>query len=111
VKSIPGLPNDKVIDGEIVSLDQKGRPSLNLLQGFGNAQATVFYAFGLMLRCQQVRQGPLQKRQESLSEEVRTLPNLIRYSEVLQHATVRIGAGCAKLTRRMSPFSFLVAGR
>src|SRR5215472_4502668 len=47
-KGIVGLPNDTVIDGEIVALDQEGRPSFNLLQGFGNAQS-VFYAFDLLM--------------------------------------------------------------
>ena len=38
------LPSDTVIDGEIVALDENGRPSFNLLQGFGRAQATVLDA-------------------------------------------------------------------
>jgi ATP-dependent DNA ligase len=33
VKSIAGLPSDTVIDGEIVALDENGRPSFNLPQG------------------------------------------------------------------------------
>jgi ATP-dependent DNA ligase len=39
VKGITNLPNDTVIDGEIVALDENGRPSFNLLQGLGDAQA------------------------------------------------------------------------
>ena len=37
-KGIADLPNDTVIDGEIVALDENGKPSFNLLQGFGGAQ-------------------------------------------------------------------------
>jgi bifunctional non-homologous end joining protein LigD len=33
VKATAELPNDTVIDGEIVALDQHGKPSFNLLQG------------------------------------------------------------------------------
>jgi bifunctional non-homologous end joining protein LigD len=40
-KGIAELTNDTVIDGEVVALDQTGRPSFNLLQGFGEAQAIV----------------------------------------------------------------------
>jgi bifunctional non-homologous end joining protein LigD len=35
-KVIAGLPNDTVIDGEIAALDENGKPSFNLLQGFGD---------------------------------------------------------------------------
>jgi bifunctional non-homologous end joining protein LigD len=48
-KAISNLPNDTVIDGEIVALDGAGRPLFNLLQGFGNARAIVLYAFGLLM--------------------------------------------------------------
>src|ERR1700751_5071857 len=56
VKGLTGLPDDTVIDGEVVALDEHGRPSFNLLQGFGNAQTIVLYAFDLlMLRGKDVR--------------------------------------------------------
>jgi ATP-dependent DNA ligase len=61
VKGLAGLPDDTVIDGEVVALDEHGRPSFNLLQGFGNARAIVLYAFDLlMLRGKDVRMWPLQ---------------------------------------------------
>jgi ATP-dependent DNA ligase len=82
VKGIAGLPNDTVIDGEIVALDESGKPSFNLLQGFGEAQAIVRYAFDLlMLQGKDVRMWPLHDRREQLREIVRPLPDNIRYSE------------------------------
>jgi ATP-dependent DNA ligase len=33
VKGIAELPSDTVIDGEVVALDENGRPSFNLPQG------------------------------------------------------------------------------
>jgi bifunctional non-homologous end joining protein LigD len=79
VEGIAGLLNDTVIDGEIVGLDETGKPSLNLLQGFGNAQAIVLYAFDLlMLRGKDVRLWPLDDR---LNELAQPLPDTIRYSE------------------------------
>ena len=44
VKAIRELPDDTVIDGEIVALDRKGQPSFNSLQGFGTPAETVMCA-------------------------------------------------------------------
>jgi ATP-dependent DNA ligase len=42
------LPNDTVIDGEIVAIDESGRPSFSRLQNFSaNANAITFYAFDM----------------------------------------------------------------
>jgi ATP-dependent DNA ligase len=49
VKGIAELPSNTVIDGEIVALDATGKPSFNLLQGFGaGASAIVLYTFDLL---------------------------------------------------------------
>jgi ATP-dependent DNA ligase len=82
VKGIAELPNDTVIDGEIVALDQNGKPSFNLLQRFGGAEDMVFYAFDLpMFKGKDVRIWPLDDRREQLHEIVLTLPDPVRYSE------------------------------
>ena len=82
MKGIAELRSDTVIEGEIVALDENGRPSINLLQGFGDAQAIVLYAFDLlMLQGKDVRLWPLDDRREQLREIVTTLPAIIRYSE------------------------------
>jgi DNA ligase D-like protein (predicted ligase) len=82
VKGIAELPSDTVMDGEIVALDENGRPSFNLLQGFGTTQAIVLYAFDLlMLRGTDVRMWPLDDRRAQLREIVSPLPDTIRYSE------------------------------
>jgi len=81
-KAIADLPNDIIIDGEIVALDENGKPSFNLLQGFGDARAIVLYAFDLlMLRGKDVRLWRLEDRREQLRETIPTLPDTIRYSE------------------------------
>ena len=49
-KTIAALPLDTIIDGEIVALDENGRPSFDLLQGFGRrAPLMVLYAFDLLM--------------------------------------------------------------
>jgi bifunctional non-homologous end joining protein LigD len=86
-KGIADLPNDTVIDGEIVALDENGRPSFNLLQGFSNVQAIVVYAFDLlMVQGKDVRSCPLDDRWDQLREIVQQLPDTIRYSETFDGA-------------------------
>ena len=82
VRGVSELPNDTIIDGEIVALDEDGKPSFNLLQGFGSPQAIVLYAFDLlMLEGKDVRLWPLDERREQLRQIIAKLPDRIRYSE------------------------------
>jgi ATP-dependent DNA ligase len=82
VRAVAELPDDTVIDGEIVALDQSGKPSFSLLQGFGGAaQAIVLYVFDLlMLRGKDARFWRLEDRREQLCELVQHLPDTTRYS-------------------------------
>ena len=59
VKALANLPDDTVIDGEVVGLDERGRPSFDLLQGLSTEVPTiVLYAFDLlMLHGRDVRLG------------------------------------------------------
>jgi ATP-dependent DNA ligase len=67
VKGVAELRGDTVIDGEIVALDENGRPSFNLRQGLGNPQEVVLYAFDLLMLCgRDVRPWPLDDRREQL---------------------------------------------
>src|SRR5262245_8652799 len=43
------FPDKTVIDGEVVALDDSGRPSFSALQNYGSAQTPiVYYVFDLM---------------------------------------------------------------
>jgi ATP-dependent DNA ligase len=48
-KAFAGLPDETVLDGEVVALDEAGRPSFSALQS-GSAGATiVYYVFDVMV--------------------------------------------------------------
>ena len=81
--ALSGLPDDTVIDGEVVALDANGKPSFNMLQNYGSAGAPLhFFVFDLIvLNGKDVMAEPLAKRRELL--EKRVLPKLsdpVRYS-------------------------------
>jgi DNA ligase D-like protein (predicted ligase) len=81
------IPTETVIDGEIVALDEAGRPSFNLLQNYGSAGAyLVYYVFDvLVLTGKNVTREPLDARRALLEKHI--LPKLtepIRYSQELK---------------------------
>src|SRR3989440_6407416 len=77
------LPDETVIDGEVVALDDSGRPSFNTLQNYGSATAPIFYyAFdALIIAGRDVRSEPLETRRELLRTKVASkLREPVRYS-------------------------------
>jgi DNA ligase D-like protein (predicted ligase) len=87
VKALSPMPDETVIDGEIVALDPEGRPSFNLLQNYGSAGAPLhFFVFDLLiLRGEDLMSESLVKRRQLLEKHV--LPKLdepIRYSPILK---------------------------
>ena len=87
VKALASMPDETVIDGEVVALDEDGRPSFNTLQNYGAAGAPLyFFIFDLlMLRGREIINEPLVKRRELIEKHV--LPALaepIRYSPILE---------------------------
>lgn len=89
LSGLTGLPDETVIDGEVVAFDEKGRPSFNVLQNYGSSPApVVFYVFDVMvLRGEDVMSEPLEKREALLQKQV--LPKLrepVRYAGFLDAA-------------------------
>ena len=76
VKALAALPDETVIDGEIVALDASGRPSFNVLQNQGSATAPLlYYVFDLLvLARRRVTNEPLKVRRDLL--ETKVLPKL-----------------------------------
>lgn len=68
VEPLAVLPNDTVIDGELVALNDDGRPEFNLLQKFRSASNRIHYkAFDLLfLKGKDLRSLPLNRRRKLL---------------------------------------------
>ena len=86
LRGLAKLPDETVIDGEIVALDEEGRPSFNTLQNsVGSPARIVYYVFDVMvLAGRDVSRETLTTRRELLERKL--LPALaepVRYVGVL----------------------------
>src|SRR5258705_8697426 len=70
VKALAALPDETVIDGEVVALDAEGRPSFNALQNYGSGNAPLlYYVFDVMvLAGKDVMGEPLSARRALLDK-------------------------------------------
>jgi DNA ligase D-like protein (predicted ligase) len=86
VEALGSVPDETVLDGEVVALDQEGRPSFNALQHHGPGEAVHFFIFDLLiLRGRDVMAEPLVKRRALIEKHVLpTLADPIRYSPILE---------------------------
>lgn len=87
VRGLAQLPNDTVIDGEVVALGEDGRPSFNALQNLSESKAPiVYYVFDvIVLAGRDLSAEPLSTRRALLEERV--LPALsepVRYTGILE---------------------------
>ena len=75
-RALAGIPDNTIIDGEIVALNEEGRPSFNLLQNCGsNGARLAFYVFDLLvIDGENVMNDALVKRRKRLQESI--LPKL-----------------------------------
>jgi ATP-dependent DNA ligase len=71
--ALASLPDETVVDGELVALDEQGRPNFNLLQTFRSAESHIMlYAFDVLVRKgEALIRMPLYKRREILGSTVK----------------------------------------
>lgn len=86
LEGLARLPDETVVDGEVVAFDEEGRPSFSALQNYGSAPApVVFYVFDVMvLAGDDLRRQALKVRRKLLEKKV--LPKLaepVRYAVAL----------------------------
>ena len=81
--ALDSLPDDTVVDGELVALDSDGRPNFNMLQNFRSAEAHIhYYAFDILVRKNKdLTQLPLSKRREILH-------SVVKQSDHVEHSAV-----------------------
>ena len=86
VRGLAKMPDETVLDGELVALDDDGRPSFNALQNFLPGTAVVYYVFDVMvLEGRDVTGESLDARHDLLEKKV--LPALgepVRYTGELR---------------------------
>jgi bifunctional non-homologous end joining protein LigD len=86
-KALAKMPDETVIDGEIVALDEDGKPSFNVLQNFGSSKGPLlYYVFDVMvLAGKDVMGETLDARRELLETKVLSkLGEPIRFSPELK---------------------------
>jgi bifunctional non-homologous end joining protein LigD len=86
-KALTELTDETMIDGEIVALDETGRPSFNVLQNYRRAGLPLqFYAFDvLMLAGRSLQNQPLDERRKVLRTKVMPrMPESVLFSETLE---------------------------
>jgi DNA ligase D-like protein (predicted ligase) len=85
VRGLAKLPNETVIDGEVVALDEDGRPSFNALQNTDPRAPVHYYIFDVMvLAGRDVTGETLDARRQLLEQKVvPTLNEPVRYTGAL----------------------------
>ena len=70
-----------ILDGEIVVIDEQGKPDFNLLQKYNGANTIVYYVFDILwYQGYELKDLPIEKRKEILRSITET-SEIIRYSE------------------------------
>jgi len=83
VRGLAALPNETVVDGELVAFDEEGRPSFNAMQNATGADVEiVYYVFDVMvLRGRDLMTEPFDARRQLLERHVAPkLVDPVRYT-------------------------------
>lgn len=67
------LPDDTVVDGEVVAIDENGRPNFNLLQNFRSADTNIqYFAFDILMhKGKELTRLPLSQRRQVLASVIK----------------------------------------
>jgi bifunctional non-homologous end joining protein LigD len=86
VDSLKQLEHEAVLDGEVVVIDEHGRPRFELLQNYKPGDPLVYYVFDLLwVDGHDVRDLPLVRRKELLSAILPDVPNIKLSDHIIEH--------------------------
>jgi DNA ligase D-like protein (predicted ligase) len=92
--ALASLPDETVIDGEVVALDEQGKPNFNLLQNYRSAEShIILYVFDVLVR-----------RGENLTKQTIAKRREILASTVKPHAHVGISQVSSQTAKEMLAF-------
>ncbi len=81
---LKSLEDGVILDGEVVALDEEGRPSFNRLQHLSKNQVLIYYVFDLLAyRGRDITGLALKQRRELLNDVLQNAVDPIRASAVL----------------------------
>ena len=86
-QALAKLPDETIIDGELVALDETGRPSFNVLQNYRHAGTPLqFYAFDVVTFAgRSLQDRPLEERRKVLRTKILPrMPESVLFSETLE---------------------------
>jgi ATP-dependent DNA ligase len=110
------LPEDTVIDGELVDLGPDGRPDFNLLQTFRSAESRIiYYAFDILVhKGRDLTELPLSERRAILNNVIEPGDH-VALSQVSDRSAAEMvkfsqgpwagGCGCKALRQRLPAWS------
>jgi bifunctional non-homologous end joining protein LigD len=86
VEGLADLPDNTVIDGEVVALDQSGRPNFNLLQNFRSAASHIHYfVFDLLIfKRRDLTRLPLIERREIMHSALKFRSSCVRIRDYVE---------------------------
>ena len=92
VEPLAALPDGTVVDGELVALDDDGRPNFNLMQKFREAADRIhYYVFDLLvLKGRDLTRLPLSERRKLLKTEIKIKDDRIRLMEFAEASSDQI---------------------
>lgn len=88
IDDLKDLQLNAVIDGEVVILDESGKPQFQLLQNFQTTKKGMpfYYVFDLLyLNGHDLRELPLRNRKEILKELISTSKSRVRYCDHIEN--------------------------